>query len=77
MDKNPCQPSCLLKGKISLLRMREETWLTDRQIAIVDRAIAAFDKLLDEIQSDDRSGRVFTHHHSSDANGIRLKEINT
>jgi hypothetical protein len=45
------EPGWLLDGKDNLLRMRQEFWLTEADIAILDRAVAALDRLLAELSA--------------------------
>ena len=55
----------LLGSRSSLLRMRQELWLTRSQVATVDRGIAALDKLAAEVDFDDSSGEIFAHHQAN------------
>jgi hypothetical protein len=38
----------LLDGRISLMRLRQECWLTEAEIAIIENGIAALDTLISE-----------------------------
>ena len=46
MTEKLIEAAWLLSSKDNLLRMREEMWLTDAEITIVERGIAALDSLL-------------------------------
>jgi hypothetical protein len=63
----------LLNGKNSLLRMRQELWLTEGEIAVVERGIEAIDRLV-ALQLNDRSGRFLAHHHASGCEQNSRKE---
>jgi hypothetical protein len=45
------ETSWLLDGRSNLVQLKQELWLTETEIAIVDRGIAALDKLLVEFCS--------------------------
>jgi hypothetical protein len=45
MEQNPAEAAWLANGKRNLTRMRDEISLTDAEIAIVERGIAAFNRL--------------------------------
>ncbi len=42
------ETSWLLDGRSNLVQLKQELWLTETEIAIVDRGIAALDKFLVE-----------------------------
>ena len=51
------ETSWLLDGRSNLVQLRQELWLTETETAIVDRGIAALDKLLVEFAvTDEREG---------------------
>ena len=54
MDQNPAETAWLANGKRNLTRMRDEISLTDAEIAIVERGIAAFNRLAAKL-SEERS----------------------
>jgi hypothetical protein len=62
MRKNLTEAAWMLDSRSSLLQLRCEPWLTKTQIAIVDRGIAALDRLVAEYEFGDRRGRVIAHH---------------
>jgi len=46
MTEKLTEASWLLDSRTNLLRMRQEFWLTDGEIAIIDRGIAALDAMI-------------------------------
>lgn len=62
MHENPGDPDCLLRSKDQLTRMREQMPLSETETAIVDRAVAALEILLAQVQTDDSYGHAFAHH---------------
>jgi hypothetical protein len=45
--------------------MRQESWLTDSEISIVDQAIAAIDRFVAEFERNDRPAGAFAHHNAN------------
>ena len=64
----------LLTGRNNLVKMRLELWLSEAEIAIVDRGIAAFDRLAAEFEFDDSSVEALTHHQANRSNGSNRRE---
>ena len=51
-----CETDRLLEGKSNLLRFRQETWLSESDIQLIDRGIASLDRLIASMRNVDSSG---------------------